>query len=110
MASTPSTVKNVCTNVLVPTISIKVAVLLMTILDLVVKPQTLYQNVSASVADAGLKAASLASDADGAEAAAGVKINDLAATPSRRVRGNRVTTDELCTAATVLISEKYVTR
>jgi len=103
-------VMNVCTNVFVPTISIKVAVLLTIIFVLTSKPQTLRQKVSVRVAVAGLKADDLASAKDGAEAAAGVKINDLEASPRRSVRGNRVIGVELCAAATVLISEKYVTR
>jgi predicted protein tyrosine phosphatase len=59
----------------------------MTVLVRGLKLQTLYQKVSDNVAVAGLNAVSLASSREGAAAAAGVKMNDFAATPNKRVIG-----------------------
>jgi hypothetical protein len=89
MASTPSTVTYVCTNVFTPLTRAKVAVLLMTILVRGLKFQMLCLKVSDKVADAGLNAVLLASAREGAEVAAGVKMNDFAATPKARVIGKR---------------------
>lgn len=82
----------------------------MTILVLVLYPQTLYQNVSPNVAVAGSKVAFLASVDDGFAATDGVKMSDFAATPRIRVMGNKVSGVEVCAASTLGISEKYVTR
>jgi len=78
----------------------RVKVLKITILVFLSNPQTLYQNVSANVAVPGLNAFVFASSVDGAEATAGVKMNDLAANPNRSVVGNSDTTCVLWAGAT----------
>ncbi len=60
----------------------------------------LYRKVSTKVADAGLNVVLLASPLDGAAAAAGMKINELAATPRTSVRGKRLIIVAVCAAET----------
>lgn len=86
-------------NVLTPVTSISVAVLLITTLALELNPHVLCQNVSPSVAVAGLNAAPFASAMEGAEVTAGVKMNDFAARPRMRVTGRMPIHEGLCAAA-----------
>lgn len=109
IASTPL-ILYVCTKVLTPLTKAKVAVLLITVLVLVLYPQTLYQNVSVNVAVAGSKDAFLASSSDGFAATDGVNMSDFAAKPRIKVIGNKVSGVAECAASTLGISEKYVTR
>ncbi len=75
-------------------------VLKITILVFLSNPHTLCQNVSANVAVPGLNSFLFASAVDGAEATAGVKMNDLAANPSRSVVGSNEITCVLWAGAT----------
>lgn len=83
---------------------------MITSLVFALNPHALCQNVSASVAVAGLNAVSFASREEGADVTAGVKMNERTAIPNTIVAGKMATNEEACAALIEGMPSKYVTR